>query len=86
MSENFGGPCCGSGTDKDEHIAQRRLRNHTHLVVYETTGNVAARFLTPLKEWKWGKTNGNTVMHFLKININTEHIRFFGGSIERQAK
>ena len=26
-------------------------------------------FSNPLKEGKWGKTNGNTVMHFLKILI-----------------
>ena len=48
--------------------------------------NVAAHFLTPLKEGRWRKSNGNTVMHFLKINIHTGHIRFFGESIERQAK
>ena len=49
MSENFGGPCCGSGTDKDEHIAQRRLRNHTHLVVYETTVKADMKSYIPLE-------------------------------------
>ena len=43
-------------------------------------------FSNPAKRGEMGENKWYTVMHFLKININTEHIRFFGGSIERQAK
>ena len=67
--------------------------DHVHVITIVTSSvsgasivNVAARFLTPLKEGRWEKTNGNTVMYFLKRNIKTEHIRFCGESIERQAK
>ena len=31
--------------------------------------NVAARFLTPAKRGEMGETNGNSVMHFLKIKL-----------------